>query len=641
LDSIKYFGPNDLSCVYYLEQIESVLDNLNTNNIYKDINNIFIIYNSMRYIENDIFLVKWDSDKINSYKDKLKYINVIIGKYFASINNENIVDEYLRCNKIYKDDFWYLFEKYQLRSKISNEIFIELINSDNSSIWQILKYKKIVETYSSIIRDYLLEFHNACDILLQKYEFDMHKKVNIYLPKELNLNDKEVIISNYIDSANAHLNKLEVIRNIRNTSELSISDKIRLNAKKKIDLEYMSFSEKKDKMTFTINVACVKEQKDEKIFKINDCNTLFHYSETWIENNKDYNTLLNNFIYLFKFVDMQMLITLVNKKSEMSILEQHMFIHSKNDYFTGITFQFKNNLAFIQLLNYYEVLSKSNIFLEDVFEWFFNTYLLEEFHAENFSVKMPSTNMSYFEKCRFIFPEMESILKKFKLYVEEKHIDPDLLQISSEPLIIDSIPSFVKIKYVYRKGSKFEKIIYLLFSDQCMLSHVDRIKKSYDNFFELIINEKIVFDDYEAHHLAELTWLRDNNVIKIVDNKYIAFSNFTKIQILKKLFENEVVSYWNTPSKYREAISEMDKEGLTEFSSTLFSKPEQDYISFILNKAKFNNGLDLRNRYLHGTQPNDCNNADIHKENYFKAMKLLVMYIIKINDEFCIKDREL
>ena len=33
MDSIKYFEPNDLSCIYYLDKIESVLDNLNINNI--------------------------------------------------------------------------------------------------------------------------------------------------------------------------------------------------------------------------------------------------------------------------------------------------------------------------------------------------------------------------------------------------------------------------------------------------------------------------------------------------------------------------------------------------------------------------------------------------------------------------------
>ena len=68
----------------------------------------------------------------------------------------------------------------------------------------------------------------------------------------------------------------------------------------------------------------------------------------------------------------------------------------------------------------------------------------------------------------------------------------------------------------------------------------------------------------------------------------------------------------------------------------MFSKPEQDYLNYCLNKSEFINSLDLRNMYGHGTQP--FGNENIHHSNYIRFLKLFILIIIKINDELCIKD---
>ena len=52
----------------------------------------------------------------------------------------------------------------------------------------------------------------------------------------------------------------------------------------------------------------------------------------WIKENKDYPTILNNFIYLFEFVDSQCRINFVNKESESGIFESSMAIRMKQEY---------------------------------------------------------------------------------------------------------------------------------------------------------------------------------------------------------------------------------------------------------------------------------------------------------------------
>ena len=77
----------------------------------------------------------------------------------------------------------------------------------------------------------------------------------------------------------------------------------------------------------------------------------------------------------------------------------------------------------------------------------------------------------------------------------------------------------------------------------------------------------------------------------------------------------------------------MISEGILKSESTLFSKPEIDYLNYYLNKSEFNNGLDLRNMYIHGTHPNDKESEKIHETNYMRILKIFILAIIKINDD--------
>jgi len=79
----------------------------------------------------------------------------------------------------------------------------------------------------------------------------------------------------------------------------------------------------------------------------------------------------------------------------------------------------------------------------------------------------------------------------------------------------------------------------------------------------------------------------------------------------------------------------MESEGLIYFEDTLFSKPEQSYFNFILNKSEFTNGWGLRNKYLHGTQANP-EETEKHKEVYLKYLNLIVLALLKIEDDLTI-----
>lgn len=71
------------------------------------------------------------------------------------------------------------------------------------------------------------------------------------------------------------------------------------------------------------------------------------------------------------------------------------------------------------------------------------------------------------------------------------------------------------------------------------------------------------------------------------------------------------------------------------YEDTLFSRPEQDYLNYILNKSEFSNGLDLRNKYSHDTCSLD---ERTQRKDYLILKKIMAFIIIKINEEFCRKN---
>ncbi len=250
---------------------------------------------------------------------------------------------------------------------------------------------------------------------------------------------------------------------------------------------------------------------------------------------------------------------------------------------------------------------------------------------------MPSTKSTMLEKCSNIMPAMESVLKQFSLFVEEGEIDFDLLEIRSEHLIYKYIPSLVEKKYVYGNGEEFQTATHLLFSDQSGLGYLESSNETYHNFYDLLSQERVKINDYSDYDASNIKWLVDQEYLSINKEGKIVFIDKLLINILMDLYFNEVINYWKYSERGRGIIDKLEERDIVQLESSLFSRPEQDYINYFLNKSQFNNGLDLRNKYSH-TQPYTNNDDRIHNQNYFIFLRLFILVAIKINDDFCIYD---
>ena len=635
MDRVKFYSIEDMANGYNFNKAIEIIKTLYHKDY--DINDIIEFYNIIKFFNKSIIDSLEKEIKELCIKSQPK-LNSIIGKFCKCINNSNIINYLSDVDFNYIEDFFEILDKYKVYKNINDKTFKDILDENDNYLHIVLYNKELVFYFEKILKESLLNDIKSAETLLDEYEIEHlgnHKKR--YFPRCLTKNDEEKVLLNYINSDMANLNYLRIIVNLKSTSELIVSDKTRLLAKRKVEEQEKKLFDKSSGIEMSTMVKFQKDVKDAVQFDINGQNWDFTYSADWIEQNKeDYSTLLNNFIYLFEYADRQMRWTMVSKFSFMGIFERTIFMRSKRDYPVSTTFNRLNQLADIQLYGYYEQLQKYGLRIEDLILWFFNEYLPKEFNIENYNINMPSKNSNYLEKCRTLLPEIDSCLKQFNYYVEDGIIDSELIQISSTHMFFKNVKSLLKNKFVYPNGKEYNVITYYLFSDQCMLAYIERFKKKYENFYDLLMNENIKRDEIVRHEQESLNKLINDGYIYIDNEGFIKIKNKVQTLLLKDINNNDVISYWKLNDKQKYEIDLLVKKGLLKFESSLFSKPEQDYLNYNLNKSEFINSLDLRNMYGHGTQP--FGNEDVHHSNYIRFLKLFILIIIKINDELCIVD---
>lgn len=643
MEKVKFYSKGDMASGHNLEKAKIIIDKFNINKEYKNINEIIEFYNIYLYIKNGVFLKCWSGTYIKNANTISQEMKSLVYKWFSNnINDKTILSEYKKVIKIYKSDFFAIFNTLLDKIIIKSKIFNNLINTDNFNIYNILKYKNIINKYDKEIKNFMIkDIENSAEVLVDIYLIK-NSKYKLYLPASLSKCDKENIITNYVDSENANINYLRLLVNTPDDKNFSLNARTKLKIKNKIEEkeEELFNGSSKNEISHEFFVQIVPNlQTPKKEIFTNDKYEL-SYDQNWIKDNQDFPTLLNNYIYLFDYVDKQMRWSSVAKKSDLGFVDGHLTMHAKDDYIRGFTFQSNNLIADMQQCVYYDFLNKINIRLEEIIEWFFNAYLKNEFNIDDYRVSMPSKDDKFLAKCRFILPEIEGALKKYNFYVEDGYINHELIDISSTPIPFENIKSLIKNKYVYpcNENDDYVLITYALFSNQCMLGYVERIGEKYSTFFELLTKEKITINDIDEYDKSLFDKLVEYDLLYIDKNNVVKIKDLKSILILKDIYTNEVISYWKVSYEYRKLINILNSKRLVKFDDTLLSKSETDYLNFYLNRKKFINSLDLKNKYDHGTK--SSGNEKEHYKNYMILLRLFILVIIKINDDLCIYESQ-
>lgn len=627
---VKYYSDNDLSLGWNLEKSEEIIQSIDFYKTDNNINYILELYNVHLLIKSDARLTSWSDEYYNNIKIKTNGIMRVVAKYFNNIELDDISNFYDDISYLYLDNLWELISKFKIYEKFNSYSFAEFLRNKRVNLEYILRHKSIVEKFDDKIKDYILSYEGSAELLISYHlKSKPSSYIKIYLPVSLSISEERNIIGDYVNSREANPNYLDLIYRARSGDNSIVTDKIRLEAKNKYEeLVSIHISNKSGiKIGATVGFADIDD------YMLIDTSNTFEpkliYDRKLITENLDYPTILNNFIFLFEFTDSCFISSFPSKDYEISPLENLLIIKGERYYKKGLYFEFKESKSDLEIMAYYNELKNLNVSLEDVFKWFFENYLNEEFNATGFKLNIPTKKSSYIEKIKTICEQLDSILKQFTIFVNEGELNPDLVRITRNTPLLENIPSFNDKKYGYVKDNKLLYMMHLIFSDQSTLAYSRNIKLNYDNFADLLKLGILTIDDFDDYQKDYIKLIIEEEII-IEDNKILKFNN-DAFNLLDYYYHNHVICLtYNEDNKYLKKIIEEEK---IKFDGSLFSKDEVDYLNYILNDRSFDNGLSLRNKYLHGSYY-----AENEKENeidYFKLLKIYALIIIKINEEFC------
>lgn len=319
MDRVKFYSEYDMACEWELDKI---IERINDHSIEKEwsLEDVIEFFNILKYMEVERF-AEYIQEKTNVICiDYIKEIKAKIGK-FIGFNKSVIISKYDDINFGGTEDFLEVIEIYGVYKDIPDFEFKMFLDKDNVPLYMVLKHKKIVDYFDYIVKDKIMSnFYNA-ETILSKF---LDNK-NLHLPPSLTEEDILKLVDNYIeiDAERININVLRKIIHFPTGTGLNITDKIKLHAKRREKEESEKIFSQGTGIKSSVSISYEKGLNEAIKFNTigNGRDVSIVVNRDWIEENKDYPTLWNNFIHLFGIVDDKGQLTIVSKGNEVSALE--------------------------------------------------------------------------------------------------------------------------------------------------------------------------------------------------------------------------------------------------------------------------------------------------------------------------------
>jgi hypothetical protein len=634
---VKFYGLDDYGTYFQVEHAGKILEHYDPSSTSHSISDILELYNAQLFAENNLFPSSYLDSQREACRALIPELRKTVAKFFNAITCANVASAVVDVSYQYHDDLLQLFSKYKVYDRCDAAIMLPVLETTNIGIGRMLTSQRLVQSYEHELRARLVADPRHAEHLVQKY-LEEYARHPTYLPASLTSADERTILEIYLDGDNVNSNFVELIATARVIRGGAIDAKLKLKAKRKYDALTKDLFENSTTSESSCRVSISDNQTEPVVEEFDGRNARYSYSQRWLEDTLDFPTILNNFIYLFEFTNDHMLLALPAYQAELGIFERFLKIVGRDSYRIGTAFQFKEQRSFLQTVLYGRFLQSRNIELESVIAWFFAEYLKEKFGATKLKFVPSSRTSSYLERSRHLFSEMESVINQFALYVENGELDIELLAMTSEQVRYKIIPSLLAEKYVYASGNQdILSILYLLFSDQSGLTYINANLQS-DHAARLLFKNHVAYDDFADHQKRSVDYLISLGALENTGER-VQFADINQFLILKAIFDTEATSYYHYSAEARTRIDDMVTKGWLVRRKSLLTNPEGSYFNYYLNQAEFSNGPELRNKYLHGSLA-AAEDEEQHFRTYITVLKLLIALVIKINDDFCLRDNE-
>ena len=451
-ERVHFYSTYDMSIPINIERADMVVEKYKQGWRPESINDVIELYNIWLFVENDIRKTDWDDDKIGMIKNAFK-TEVI--RYFSGLSRETWAAAYNQIEIGERQYFWEIIDRFSIDGLIDEKTLKESLSDNAWELRELLQYERLVNRYQQIITTLLKENETTAEWLLQEFveEDSLHDHDRMYFPKSLTFQDREDIISRYLDSEKANLNYVRLVMLAKKDSNLRLSDAVRLKAdrlEKKLNEEVMS-SGSTVHFKYTVSISGAEDKPMKWAETDKDGNPILCYSKQIMQNCSD-EELLHYIRYGFEFLTPNGLIPFVSKISESDVMERIIGMKGKYAYQTNMAFQYHEAMSMLQVAAMQNVLSEEDRSIEKALKVFYQQYLKDKYGYPSGTLSLADGAADWIIKCRAIAPEIDSIAQRYELYANTGSVDEELLSISSNSVRITSVKSVAPIRYYAIKG---------------------------------------------------------------------------------------------------------------------------------------------------------------------------------------------
>ena len=639
-DRVRFFSIYDMSIPHYFDRVESIVRQYQSGWRPDEVNDIVELYNIWLFVENGVESKFWNEDVL----ELIRSFKQDVVKFFSQ---SSIPDLYCQIVFEYREDFWEIVDRFNIKFSLTTDDLSEMLAGKTRELRYVLKQRRLVEKYGGIIAQMLRENEYTAEWLLSEYVEGegLNSEEKLYFPASLTLADRENIISNYLDKDDPNLNYVQLVLVAKKDANLKLSDEVILKAKKVERTLNDKYFHKEGAIQFKYAISIVDDtSKPLKWIEYDDTSDpVLCYSKPIILKHKGAE-LIHYCRFGFEFLNQIGIIELISRQSESALFESIVGLKGKYSYITNMTFRYREAISMMQIQSLYCVLKSDGRSLESAIKDFYERYLKDAYGYPSSILSLPDTDMDWVAKCRVIAPEIEAVAKRYDQYSRRGNIDEELLQISTVPVRITNVHSSNTVRYYALKGKPNDlcRLFHLFFSDQSMLTYVEPFKDlNYTSFFKLLFEQegRIPYDKYAGYQLKDIDYLIDKGYLKVNEDGCITVAKKMEISLLKYLYEYHCIPAPAHKSHLQPYLDEMLAKGWVEEDSHLFSSEERNYFEYYMYNSTYTNGPALRNRYAHGSNSSLAND-NVHKEAYFRLLILLILSLLKIEEDLAYKNED-
>ena len=605
------------------------------------VNDVMELYNIWLFVDNGVPAKDWPEGTLQLIRTGFKGDVV---RFFTALTRDTWVSVFKQTENDYKHCFWEILDRFNVDGLLDLETVRDAISGSPWDLRDLLRQERLVDKNQQTMVVLLKENENSAEWLLQEYVQDdsLNGDKKFYFPKALSFQDKEDILSRYLDGEKPNLNYVRLIQLARTDSNLRLSDELRLKAKKveeRLNDEYFP-TENVIRHKYAVSISSAPNKPLKWVDRDEEGDLVLCYSKEIMLKFQG-PELLNYLRNGFEFLTLNGLINLVARDSDAGSFERVFSMRGKYSYPTNFAFQYKEAISWLQIEAMQKVLMEKGTNIEESLKVFYEQYLKEKYGYPSGKLSIANVDSDWVTKCKAIAPEIDAIAHRYGQYAKTGHVDEDLLMLSKENVRITEVLSANQDCYYTVKGQPGElyRLFYLFFSDQSMLTFIEPFKDShYDTFYQLLIEQdgKIPYGNYQNYQLRDIDYLIDNGYISKGENGMLSMEKHLEIGLLKQLYEYHSCPFLVYGPFERELMHEMEQKGWLEKDNHLLMIEERNYFDYYMYNTKYTNGPALRNRYVHGSHA-DPSKENVHRNAYYRLLILLILELLKIENDLIIQ----